>query len=173
MIRAEHWYVRNKGLRADFLPDPQSEIGHDPHILVAAPTDPDIPLATESLWHLSFLPTVAGTGKILARLKVLPGLGLRLPWPMTILTRRGFALPTAIRHVLPLKGRCVFAAPTMEARPGRIWRNGLPQENCYDIVYRHALASSGDAVAFGTTTGNLFFRQTEVKAGKRLITIYR
>jgi hypothetical protein len=24
-------------------------------------------------------------------------------------------------------------------------------------VYRHALDSSGDAVAFGTTTGNLFF----------------
>ncbi|MEP6845922.1 MAG: glycosyl hydrolase, partial [Panacibacter sp.] len=36
------------------------------------------------------------------------------------------------------------------------FRKGLPQENCFDIVYRHALATSGDAVAFGTTTGNLF-----------------
>jgi photosystem II stability/assembly factor-like uncharacterized protein len=43
---------------------------------------------------------------------------------------------------------------------GKTWkdfRKGLPQENCFDIVYRHALGSSGDAVAFGTTTGNLFF----------------
>ena len=42
---------------------------------------------------------------------------------------------------------------------GKTWkqlRNGLPQQGCFDIVYRHALATSGDAVAFGTTTGNLF-----------------
>ena len=43
---------------------------------------------------------------------------------------------------------------------GKTWkeqRKGLPQENCFDIVYRHCLASSGDAVVFGTTTGNLFY----------------
>ena len=43
---------------------------------------------------------------------------------------------------------------------GKSWKEynkGLPQENCFDIIYRHALASSGDAVVFGTTTGNLFF----------------
>ena len=43
---------------------------------------------------------------------------------------------------------------------GKTWkqlRKGLPQENCFDIVYRHALVSAGEAVAFGTTTGNLFF----------------
>jgi photosystem II stability/assembly factor-like uncharacterized protein len=42
---------------------------------------------------------------------------------------------------------------------GSTWqelRNGLPQTNCFDIVYRHALTSSGDEVIFGTTTGNLF-----------------
>ena len=36
------WQVRNKGLRADFLPDPSTDVGHDPHILVAAPTNPDV-----------------------------------------------------------------------------------------------------------------------------------
>ena len=43
---------------------------------------------------------------------------------------------------------------------GKTWkdqRNGLPQDGCFDIVYRHCLANSGDAVVFGTTTGNLFF----------------
>jgi photosystem II stability/assembly factor-like uncharacterized protein len=43
---------------------------------------------------------------------------------------------------------------------GKTWkalRKGLPQENCFDIVYRHALATSGDSLAFGTTTGNFFF----------------
>ena len=42
---------------------------------------------------------------------------------------------------------------------GQTWqyyRQGLPQEYCYDIVYRHALIANGDDVIFGTTTGNLF-----------------
>jgi hypothetical protein len=32
----------------------------------------------------------------------------------------------------------------------------LPQENVFDITYRHALAKVGDDLIFGTTTGNLF-----------------
>ncbi|MCB0598286.1 MAG: hypothetical protein KDD28_29700, partial [Phaeodactylibacter sp.] len=43
---------------------------------------------------------------------------------------------------------------------GKTWkasRKGLPQEFCYDIVYRHALAAAGEDVVFGTTTGNVFF----------------
>jgi photosystem II stability/assembly factor-like uncharacterized protein len=43
---------------------------------------------------------------------------------------------------------------------GRTWtelRQGLPQEGCYDIVFRHALDLRGENLAFGTTTGNLFF----------------
>ena len=53
---------------------------------------------------------------------------------------------------------------------GKTWkqlRNGLPQQGCFDIVYRHALATSGDAVAFGTTTGNLFVSHpTAAKTGR-------
>lgn len=35
----QSWTVRNKGLKADFLPDSSIEVGHDPHILIPAPTD--------------------------------------------------------------------------------------------------------------------------------------
>ena len=38
-------------------------------------------------------------------------------------------------------------------------RRGLPQENAYDVVYRHALSNSGPYVAFGTTTGNLYLSE--------------
>ncbi len=36
--------------------------------------------------------------------------------------------------------------------------NGLPQEHCYDLVFRHALDidATGDNLAFGSTTGNLW-----------------
>ena len=45
---------------------------------------------------------------------------------------------------------------------GRDWtalREGLPQENCYDVGFRHALDVHGNRVAFGSTTGNLFLSE--------------
>ena len=47
---------------------------------------------------------------------------------------------------------------------GKSWqplRNGLPQENCFDIVFRHAFVRQGRHLAFGTTTGNLFVSDSD------------
>jgi hypothetical protein len=35
-------------------------------------------------------------------------------------------------------------------------REGLPQKHAYDVILRHALGNSGDRLAFGSTTGNLY-----------------
>jgi hypothetical protein len=35
----------------------------------------------------------------------------------------------------------------------------LPQQNAYDVIYRHALDVSGSHVAFGSTTGNLYISE--------------
>jgi photosystem II stability/assembly factor-like uncharacterized protein len=51
----------------------------------------------------------------------------------------------------------LFVARTEDG--GQTWqqlREGLPQENAYDVVYRHAFGNSGDLLAFGSTTGNLY-----------------
>jgi photosystem II stability/assembly factor-like uncharacterized protein len=51
----------------------------------------------------------------------------------------------------------LFVARTQDG--GQTWeqlREGLPQENAHDVVYRHALGGSGDRLAFGSTTGNLY-----------------
>ncbi len=39
----------NKGLKADFLPDENAEVGQDPHIVVMSPSDPDV------LWQQNHL----------------------------------------------------------------------------------------------------------------------
>ena len=42
---------------------------------------------------------------------------------------------------------------------GKTWRDlreGLPQEHCYDIVYRHALDQRDGVLVFGTTCGRVF-----------------
>ena len=51
----------------------------------------------------------------------------------------------------------LFVARTSDG--GESWeqlREGLPQENAYDVVLRHALTCRGDLLAFGSTTGNLY-----------------
>ena len=54
-------------------------------------------------------------------------------------------------------GGGLFVARTSDG--GASWqsfREGLPQEHGYDVVYRHALDASGDRVCFGSTTGNVY-----------------
>ena len=151
-----NWGVRNKGLRADFLPDPYSEIGHDPHLLIAAPSNPD------SLWqqnHCGIFRSVDGakTWQDVGQPEGPARFGFAIavadddPDQAWVAPANSDMTRTAIRGAL-----CVCRTDD----GGKTWkdlRKGLPQENCFDIVYRHALASAGDMVAFGTTTGNLFF----------------
>ncbi len=151
----ENWTVRNQGLRADFLPDPHAEIGHDPHLLLAAPSNPDI------LWqqnHCGIFRSVNG-GASWDELSEKDG-------PANF----GFAIAVAndnpdqawvapavsdVHRVAVDKALCISRTDD----GGKTWtafRNGLPQEFSFDIVYRHALVASGDEVVFGTTTGNVF-----------------
>lgn len=49
-----------------------------------------------------------------------------------------------------------------ESRGGETWqsfRNGLPQQNAYDIVLRHSLDYSQDCLCFGSTTGNVYLSE--------------
>ena len=59
------------------------------------------------------------------------------------------------RRIAP-EGALVVSRTTDGGKTWEQLRNGLPQRHCYDIVYRHALDSHADTVAFGTTCGNLF-----------------
>jgi photosystem II stability/assembly factor-like uncharacterized protein len=150
------WNIRNKGLRAEFLPDPNSETGHDPHLLVAAPAHPD------TLWQQNHCGIFYSTDGAKNWQEVSQPEGP---------ARFGFAIAVADDNpdqawVVPANSdlnRTAIKGALCVCRTdngGKTWedlRKGLPQENCFDIVYRHALAVSGDGVAFGTTTGNLFF----------------
>jgi photosystem II stability/assembly factor-like uncharacterized protein len=150
------WDIRNKGLRSEFLPDPESGVGHDPHILVAAPSNPDI------LWqqnHCGIFHSKDGA-KSWTDVSQQPGPA-----------RFGFAIAVAEDNpeqawVAPadsdgnrtaIRGALCICRTDDGGKSWKEFRKGLPQKNCFDIVYRHALASSGDTLAFGTTTGNLFF----------------
>lgn len=58
----------------------------------------------------------------------------------------------------PVDARVVVARTRDRGASFETLRNGLPQEQAYDLVYRHGLAidDSGDRLAFGSTTGGLW-----------------
>lgn len=60
---------------------------------------------------------------------------------------------------VPVDGRLVVTRTTDGGRSFETLSRGLPSAHAYDLVYRHALAvdESGERVAFGSTTGALFF----------------
>jgi hypothetical protein len=62
---------------------------------------------------------------------------------------------------VPKDGKLVVSRTTDGGQTFEILGNGLPQEPCYDIAYRHALDvdQTGNVLAFGTTTGGFWISE--------------
>lgn len=156
--KGKSWDVRNQGLRADFLPNPLAEAGHDPHLLLACKASPEV------MWqqnHCGIFRSVDG------------GQQWNDVTDKNELGRYGFAL--GIDHTDPMKAwvvpadsdakriaidQSLFVLQTEDG--GKTWlqqRTGLPQKHCFDIVLRHALDVQGDELVFGTSAGSLFISE--------------
>jgi len=150
------WAVRNEGLRADYLPNPQAEVGHDPHLLVQSAADPNC------LWqqnHCGIFKSLNGGAQWVdvtdqsgpAKFGFAIAVDAHDPQQAWVAPAISDEVRVAIDGAL-----CICRTDD----GGLNWqelRNGLPQQNCYDIVFRHALANREEQLAFGTTTGNLFY----------------
>lgn len=152
----ETWQPRNKGLRADFLPDPFSQIGHDPHLLVQCHDQPNIWWqqnhcgifrSTDDTLTWSDVSEPEGPAKFGFAVAVDPHDG-ETAWVVPAISDMN---RTAIDGSL-------YVARTTDG--GENWeqmRKGLPQENCFDFVFRHSLIQSGDHLMFGTACGSLYW----------------
>ncbi len=156
----KHWQPRNRGLVAAYLPNPDVEVGHDPHLLLACRSNPEV------LWQQNHCGIFRSTNGGEEWDNVTDPLGV---------ANYGFAL--AIDHDDPLRAWVIPAVSDEERVPhelalcvcrtedgGKSWtplRRGLPQAHCFDIVFRHSLARSGKTLAFGTTGGNLYLSEND------------
>jgi photosystem II stability/assembly factor-like uncharacterized protein len=149
------WQPRNKGLKATFLPDPDAEIGHDPHCLVVSPADPDV------LWqqnHCGIFRSSDG-GRTWSDISQ-PGGPAFFGFAITADEKdpqTAWVVPAISDEIRIAINGALCVCRTEDG--GRTWtelRNGLPQANAYDEVFRHALDIRGNTLAFGTTTGNVY-----------------
>jgi photosystem II stability/assembly factor-like uncharacterized protein len=149
------WRSRNSGLTMDYLPDSSAEWGHDPHYLELCHDNPD------HVWQQNhcgvfYSSDGASSWKKVSR----PEHGVHFGFPVAVDARDGktaWVVPgKADMQRMAIDGR-LFVGRTSDG--GETWkelREGLPQENAHDVVYRHALSVSDDTLAFGSTTGNLY-----------------
>jgi photosystem II stability/assembly factor-like uncharacterized protein len=157
------WQPKNKGVRADFLPDKYPEVGQCCHHLVMSPQDPDV-LYQQN--HCGVYRTLDGGDNW-------DDIGTdRLP--------ATFGFPMAIH---PRDGRTVYVVPersdefryTPEGKfrvyrtrdAGESWQGltaGLPQENAFLNVFREGLATDPlepAGVYVGTGTGHVYYSRDE------------
>jgi photosystem II stability/assembly factor-like uncharacterized protein len=152
------WRSRNKGMLMDYLPDPSAEWGHDPHAITLCPADPD------HIWQQNHCGVFYSNDGAESWKKVSDAKrGAHFGFPVAVDAEDGrtaWVLPgKADMQRTTIDGR-LFVARTRDG--GESWEQlheGLPQENAYDVVYRHALDNSGERLAFGSTTGNLYISE--------------
>jgi photosystem II stability/assembly factor-like uncharacterized protein len=150
------WRTRNQGLLMDYSPNPADEwAGHDPHQVVRCEGQPD------HVWQQNHCGVFhSDDGAATWRKVSAPDGGVHFGFPVAVDRRDGktaWLVPgKSDMQRMAIDGG-LFVARTHDA--GKTWtplRKGLPQENAYDVVLRHALDASGDLLAFGSTTGNVY-----------------
>ncbi len=152
------WRSRNQGMSNDYLPDPNAEWGHDPHFVALCPAQPD------HVWQQNhngvfYSADGAANWKKVSQ----PDQGVHFGFPVAVDDKDGktaWLVPGHSDMQRTTVDGGLFVARTQDG--GETWeqlREGLPQEAAYDVVYRHALHVSGDRLAFGSTTGNLYLSE--------------
>ena len=163
------WKPLNRGVRADFMPEPFPEVGQCPHKLLAHPAKPDR-LYQQN--HCGVFRSDNGGGEWT---DISEGLPSRFGMPIALHPQdldTAYVLPEdkavgdqlggGMRFVTDAKFR-VFRT----RNAGQDWEpltNGLPQQNAYLHAMRDGMAADTldpCGVYVGTSTGQLFFSRDE------------
>ncbi len=151
------WDARNKGLKSDFLPDPNAEYGHDPHIISVSPSD------FNTIWmqnHCGIFLTTDGAKNWTDVSE--PDGPAKFGFVVSVDEEdpnTAWVIP-AIADVsrVPIQRGLMVCKTNDGCKTWIRQQKGLPN-NAYDIVYRHGMDITGSTLAFGTTSGNLFLSE--------------
>jgi len=171
---AQTWLPLNKGVAADFLPDPNLEYGHDPHTLALHPRNP------QRLYQQNH----CGIYRLDRPGTQWKRIGLNMPKDVGDI---GFPIVLHPRDpdcvwVFPMDGTEVWPRTSPDGRPavfrtrdgGSSWQRldkGMPQQHAWWTVKRQAMcADGGDPVGlyFGTTSGEIWASNDEGQTWSRI-----
>ncbi len=152
------WQPRNKGTRADFLPNKFPELGQCVHKIVQAPASPDL------LYQQNHCGVYRSDSAGDAWTDISAGLPSRFGFPVAVHPRE----PKTV-WVVPLVSAEMRACPAgclavyRSTSGGRGWQKqtrGLPTRNAHLTILREAMSTDTcdpAGVYFGTETGQLFY----------------
>lgn len=151
----DSWVLSAKGMRAAFMPPEQAfEEGiQDPHLLAACAAAPD------NVWcqhHNGIFVSVDGGRAWRECGEVQPSaFGFAVAAHPTDPATAWFVPAVKDETRVPVAGRLVVTRTRDGGRTFESLGQGLPEANCYDLIYRHGLAvdAEGRQLAMGSTTG--------------------
>jgi photosystem II stability/assembly factor-like uncharacterized protein len=165
--KGNDWKPLNAGCRADFLPDPYPEYGHDPHRVLLHPREPDI-LYQQNHCGIYRMDRKEGTWV---------RIGENTPQEVGDI---GFPLVLHPRDpqtawVFPMDGTEVWPRVSPGGKPaayvtrdsGRTWQRldrGLPSRQAWFTVKRQAMTADAHeplGIYFGTTSGEIWASTNE------------
>ncbi len=168
--RGHTWRYINKGLSAEYLPDKESEVGHDPHLTVMSASEPSV------LWQQNHCGLFKSDdmGRNWHDLSKADGLMSAFGWAVAVDEEDAdvaYTVPAESDINRTPHDKRLFVQKTTDG--GDSWQTltkGLPEGDCYDIVYRNALGLRGKTLAFGSTTGHLYWSTNRGKNWSQLPT---
>ena len=157
------WTQRGEGMRADHVPPElvHTPIAQDVHCLVQSPSGP------ERFWvqhHNGIFVSSDEARNFRELTDVAPSV---FGFPVVVHPREPdtawFVPGIKDEKRIPVGGRLVVTRTRDGGRSFQALGNGLPDRHAYDVVWRHALAidTTGDRLAFGSTTGNLWVTEDQ------------
>jgi hypothetical protein len=168
------WRPLNRGVRADFLPDPDPEYGHDPHCVRLHPAMPD------RLYQQNH----CGIYRLDRPAERWQDIGATMPKSVGSI---GFPMVPHPRDpdtiwVFPMDGSKVWPRVSPGGKPavyrsvngGKSWQRqarGLPATQAWLTVKRQAMAADSSTpvgVYFGTTSGEIWGSRDEGRSWKCL-----
>lgn len=152
------WSVRAKGMLARYMPPDMmdQQAIQDPHRIVRCPGEPD------KLWcqHHCGMWRSIDNGAQWTEVENVPL--SNFGFAVAVHPRDGetawFAPGVADQQRIPVDAAMAVTRTTDGGASFSVQRNGLPQEHCYDLVYRHGLVvdDDGKTLLMASTTGGVW-----------------
>lgn len=166
----ETWNIRAKGMRAAYMPPEKAheENIQDPHRIARCSAHPDV------LWcqHHNGVFRSVNNGAHWEEIHTTKpsnfGFGV-VAHPSD--PERAWLVPGVKDECrVPVDGKLVVSQTHDGGKTWQLCNKGLPQENAFDIIYRHALDidDTGEKLVMGSTTGNLWISEDQGEQWKTL-----